>query len=242
VVIHAYYPEVFGEILEYIQQISHIPLKLYISTPVGRGEDIRARLAGSQLDYHLQEFPNHGRDVLPFLKLLPRILEDGFATLVKVHTKKSTHRQDGDNWRRDLYSKLLSPQALADALSDFASDSTLGILGPAGHVVPMSFYWGSNALAVEKLACRLGISPAELSRASFVAGTMFFAKIDALLPLMNLALSDEDFESEAGQVDGTFAHALERAIAISTHAAGLKLRSCDGTPSNKRYAYADATL
>jgi hypothetical protein len=35
---------------------------------------------------------------------------------------------------------------------------------------------------------------------------------------------------------------LERAIAISTHAAGLKLRSCDGTPSNKRYAYADATL
>jgi len=106
----------------------------------------------------------------------------------------------------------------------------------------MSFYWGSNALAVEKLACRLGISPVELGRASFVAGTMFFARTDALLPLMNLALSDEDFEAEAGQVDGTFAHALERAIAISAQAAGLKLRSCDGTPSNKRYTYANATL
>lgn len=242
VVIHAYYMDVFGEILDYIRQIRHTPLKLYISTPAGQAEGIHALLADSTLDYHLQEVPNHGRDVLPFLKLLPRIIEDGFATLVKVHTKKSTHRQDGDNWRRDLYTKLLNPQALADAQADFASDPTLGILGPAGHVVPMSFYWGSNALAVEKLACRLGINPAELSRTSFVAGTMFFARTDALLPLMNLALSDEDFEAEAGQVDGTFAHALERAIAISAQAAGLKLRSCDGTPSNKRYAYADATL
>lgn len=242
IVIHAYYLDVFEEILDYIRQIRHTPLKLYISTPAGQAEAIHALLAGSALDFHLQEFPNHGRDVLPFLKLLPRIIEDGFATLVKVHTKKSTHRQDGENWRHDLYTKLLNPQALADAQADFASDPTLGILGPAGHVVPMSFYWGSNALAVEKLACRLGISPAELGRASFVAGTMFFARTDALLPLMNLALSDEDFEAEAGQVDGTFAHALERAIAISAQAAGLKLRSCDGTPSNKRYAYADATL
>lgn len=242
VVIHAYYLDVFEEILEHIRQIRHIPLKLYISTPVGQGEAIRNRLVNSNLDYCLHELPNHGRDILPFLKLLPQIVQDGFATLVKVHTKKSTHRQDGDSWRKDLYAKLLDQQALSEAMSSFASDPSLGILGPAGHVVPMSFYWGSNALAVEKLACRLGISPAELSRASFVAGTMFFAKTSALLPLMNLALADEDFETEAGQVDGTFAHALERAIAISASAAGLKLRSCDGTPSNKRYAYAEAAL
>lgn len=242
VVIHAYYLDVFEEILEHIRQIRHIPLKLYISTPVGQGEAIRNRLVNSNIDYCLHELPNHGRDILPFLKLLPQIVQDGFATLVKVHTKKSTHRQDGDSWRKDLYAKLLDQQALSEAMSSFASDPSLGILGPAGHVVPMSFYWGSNALAVEKLACRLGIRPAELSRASFVAGTMFFAKTNALLPLMNLALADEDFETEAGQVDGTFAHALERAIAISASAAGLKLRSCDGTPSNKRYAYAEAAL
>jgi lipopolysaccharide biosynthesis protein len=174
--------------------------------------------------------------------MLPLIAADGFAYLVKVHTKKSTHRNDGDSWRRDLYYKLLTQKAMAGALHDFVRDPEIGILGPAGHVVPMSFYWGSNALAVEKLACRLGISPAELPRCNFVAGTMFFARTAALAPLADLALGDEDFEAESGQVDGTFAHAVERAISISAKAAGLKLLSADGSASNRRYAYAEASV
>src|SRR5690606_39196216 len=121
--------------------------------------------------FTLQEMPNHGRDVLPFLRMLPLISKDGFTQLVKVHTKKSTHRTDGETWRQDLYAKLLTPEAMEHAQRSFAEDPGIGILGPAGHVVPMSFYWGSNALAVEKLSCRLGISPAELPRLNFVAGT-----------------------------------------------------------------------
>lgn len=241
VAVHAYYLDVFEEIIEHLEQIKQ-PLKLYISTPLGQAEAVHQRLARSHLEYRLLELPNHGRDILPFLKMLPLIVQDGFELLVKVHTKKSPHRNDGSQWRKELYAKLLAPDAVESAISSFIEDKDLGIIGPAGHVVPMNYYWGSNSLAVGKLSCRLGISPAELHRHNFVAGSMFLARVNALMPLMNLALRDDDFEKEAGQVDGTLAHAVERAISISAAAAGLRLRSFDGAASNKRYAYAEASM
>ncbi len=44
---------------------------------------------------------NRGRDVLPFMKAL-RNEGDGFEIGLKLHTKKSVHRDDGDDWRRFL--------------------------------------------------------------------------------------------------------------------------------------------
>ncbi|WP_095648550.1 glycoside hydrolase family 99-like domain-containing protein [Pseudomonas indica] len=241
VVIHAYYPDIFEEVVAYLSKIRDFTLKLYISTPSGSADAIRERLTTCPHEHILEELPNHGRDILPFLTLLPRVAADGFQYLVKVHTKKSIHRNDGDTWRRDLYEKLLTSRAMKQALDEFYSDTGLGLLGPAGHVVPMSFYWGSNARTVERLACRMGIRPSELHQLDFVAGTMFFARVDALRPLLNLAIDRNDFEPEEGQVDGTFAHALERAMSISAHAAGLSVRSSEGATTNAQYAFAEAT-
>ena len=240
VLIHAYYPEVFREILDYLQRVEGLALKLYVSCPAECSRTIASLLEGCNHDYQLEQLPNHGRDVLPFLKLLPCAIEEGFEYILKVHTKKSTHRTDGDVWRQDLYDKLLTEQAMRSALDTFASNPSTGILGPDGHLVPMSFYWGANAHAVEKLACRLGIRPGDLADLNFVAGTMFFAQVRALQPLLGLALNEEDFETEAGQVDGTLAHALERAMSVSALAAGLGVRSCTALVAQRDYAFAEA--
>ena len=71
----------------------------------------------------------------------------------------------------------------------------------------------------------MGIAPRSLEQLSFVAGTMFYARVNALLPLMCLNLRDSDFEEEIGQVDGTIAHAIERAISVSAKAASMEVRS-----------------
>ena len=49
---------------------------------------------------------NKSRDILPFIKIMPDVVSAGHDFFVKVHTKKLLHRRDGNEWRKDIYSKL----------------------------------------------------------------------------------------------------------------------------------------
>lgn len=225
IVIHAFYTDIFDDILEVLSGLRHLTLKLYVTTTEENEEAIRSSLERSGFTYHLLITRNHGRDVLPFLKIMPEIIRSGEQLILKLHTKKSKHRTDGDEWRKDLLEKLTSVTAAETALELFRSSPSLGILGPDGHMIPMSSHWGSNSYTIEKLSCRMGIAPRQLNELQFVAGTMFYARVSALLPLICLNLRDSDFEEEVGQVDGTIAHAIERAITVSAKAAEMEVRT-----------------
>ena len=63
---------------------------------------------------------------------------------------------------------------------------------------------------------------------------MFYIRKQALFPLLNLNLKSIDFEEETGQLDGTLAHSVERAFAISTFASGFKLVDTSFDPEDPR--------
>ncbi|MFQ1790737.1 glycoside hydrolase family 99-like domain-containing protein [Aeromonas veronii] len=241
VVIHAFYLDILEEIIQELQGVATCQIKLFVTTPNQQEQAARAVLQASGLDYHLLPLENRGRDVLPFLKIMNSVVAEGYDYIVKVHTKRSKHREDGDKWRDDLYSKLITPQAIDNAMDIFKAQSKVGIIGPEGHIVPMNFYWGSNAEKVEKLCYRMGYKLDDIRELNFVAGTMFFARVDALKPLMSLGLTDDDFDIEAGQVDGTIAHAIERIISVSAHVVSFSLSSSSSTSSlvnSKEYKFA----
>jgi lipopolysaccharide biosynthesis protein len=167
------------------------------------------------LDADIVVCENRGRDVLPFLQVAGRLYDEGVRIVLKLHTKRSTHRQDGETWRRELVEKLLAPERATSILAAFRQRPELGLVASEGHLQPLSYYWGANQANVEYLCRRTGIPTPDPGHDRFIAGTMFWARLDAMLPLLDSHLGTWEFEDEAGQVDGTLAHAVERVFCLT---------------------------
>ena len=224
IVIHAFYPDVFDIILTRINLLCR-NVKLFVSSPEESYDSVNRLLTHSKHEYRLIKCENRGRDVAPFLKILPLVIGEKFKYIVKLHTKKSLHRSDGDMWRDELYDALLESNALTSTISDLNRNRHVGIAGPDNHVISMKNYLGLNVNQVGSLCARLGCGFVDLEKDVFVAGSMFIARTSAMIPLANLGIIVDDFELEAGQVDGTLAHAVERAFTYSAKAAGLRVSS-----------------
>ena len=223
VIIHAFHFEIFQEIIEYFKNNSGATFKFYVTCPSELSDKITGFFNQAHYKFSLLVVENHGRDILPFLKILPQAFKDGAQVILKIHTKKSDHRLSGKLWRKDLYTKLLKEKAIKQALNILNKDHSVGLIGPRGHIVPMNLYYGANAKRIKNLSNVMGIESSQLPGLNFSAGSMFYARRQALMPLLNLGLLTENFEQEQGQKDGTVAHAVERVFAISTLAANLKL-------------------
>ncbi len=230
VAIHAFYPEIFGEIIELLEQSKFRNLSLYVTVPSQSSPAIEQLLNKSSYKYQIYIVENHGRDILPFLKILPKIFDDGHQLVLKLHTKGSNHLNKKELWKNDLFEKLIGKGTLAKNVQLFNQNNMLGILGPTGHIVPMYFYYGANALHVKMMSDKLGIETRQLQNLCFVAGSMFFARKEALMPILHLGLSENDFEQENSQLDGTMAHAVERAFGLGLIVSGLKLADSSSTP------------
>ena len=151
--------------------------------------------------------PNRGRDFAPFVALLAAGLAERYPLIGKVHTKRSGHVDRGAAWFAASIESLLSDRTLA-RLRDCA-DPPLGLLAATGQLGG-DITGITNRDRLAWLCARAGLGmPDSLT---FPHGSMFWVQSAALAPLTRLGLSMEDFEAEAGQLDGTLAHALERFI------------------------------
>jgi len=115
----------------------------------------------------------------------------------------------------------------------------VGIVGPTDHVVDMNGYWGSNQATVLRLAERMGVGEIVPDPNVFVAGSMFVARREALSALLSIDLSDDEFEPEMGQMEGTLAHALERALTFSAAAQGFRV---SGKPASAAGSCSDLSF
>ncbi|MBX3489278.1 rhamnan synthesis F family protein [Parvibaculum sp.] len=221
-VVHAYYPDVLEEILATLRNTA-TPHRLYVTTTTERRADIERLLVASGRDYALRVFDNRGRDVLPFLKLFDELRGEGLDLVAKIHTKRSLHRKDGAKWRRALVEPLFGRDNFERIVTAFEQDVALGMIGPDEHLTGLRNNILANEARVFGLARRLGLTSRDVTQGSFLEGSMFVVRVQALAPLMSLAIGEDDFEPEAGQLDGTLAHAIERGLALSVVASGMRV-------------------
>lgn len=155
---------------------------------------------------------NKGRDVLPFINTMKAYDFLKYVMVLKLHSKKSKYSHLGSNWRKEIVSKLIpSGPAVLKLLSAF-SDGSAGIAADKQHFLSNDEYWGCNETRVFNILEKLNV-PENLRFLFFVGGTMFWFKPSALYPLID-SISQEVFEDESGQQDGTLAHVFERATCL----------------------------
>lgn len=175
--------------------------------------------------------PNHGRDIFPFVHLVNAGLLDGYAAICKFHTKKSPHRVDGEDWRNHLISGILDGPRTSAIVTAFLSDQEAGFLVADGQHFTDAQWWGSNRARVKEILLRVEIQATE-NGLSFPAGSIYWLKPEILAMIKAMRLTEHEFEMEIGQVDGTLAHAFERAIGFLCTNGGQVVRQSSEVFSN----------
>lgn len=243
IVVHAWYLEALDELLQSIES-SGLEVRLLVTTSIEQIDDVRHRVARHSLGKEVEvlAYPNHGRDILPFLHVANRLLDEGEELALKLHTKRSVHRENGDQWRRELVELLLGPEVGKAMVGHLHAHPSIGLIAPAGHLLAVGQFMGGNASNLQHLQTRLGLD-GDVSGKRFVSGSMYWCRLAALRPLLDAHLYPSDFEREAGQIDGTLAHSIERIIEAVVHEAGFDVIETSAvtgpTPvSGRTYAYA----
>ncbi len=210
IVIHVFYIDVFKEILTLLFKNKTVPFKIFITCPENLHDSVDEILKISGISFSILLAENRGRDVLPFLKILPAVFDENYNLVLKLHTKQSNHLNKKDLWSTDLFSKLIGKGMIEKMYVLFNKYDEIGMAGPEGHILPMALYYGGNPERVRFLCEKTGLDKEQLKGLLFVAGSMFYARKEVLLPVLNLGLNDNDFEDENSQLDKTLAHAVER--------------------------------
>lgn len=220
VVCHIFYHSIVDEMVALIAGLDVSADLIFTLTDREGSGEIAARLAKRWPRAAVLRFPNRGRDILPFVTLINSGKLDGYAAVLKLHTKRSLHRRDGDTWRRRVMEPLFhAPRAIIEW---FERGPASGLVAADGAFLVGDRHWGPNLARGRELAARLGIDVDRITL-GFPAGSMYWISPVILREIGHLDLDSADFEAELGQLDGTTAHAIERLIGVIGEAKRLRM-------------------
>jgi lipopolysaccharide biosynthesis protein len=221
VIVHLYYEDLWPEIAERLANLGG-DFDLYVSLPDVAPAPDPKKILKTFPKARIARLPNRGRDIGPFIEIFRAIAPLSYSQVCKIHSKKSLHRGDGHLWRSQLLDGLVgSPALVANIKKIFRENAKIGMIGPANHYLSTRHFWANCKSRASVLARQLG-NDDKLPDFRFFAGTMFWFRPDALTILLD-HVTQSDFEQEAGQTDGTLAHALERLFPFVCKAAGFRV-------------------
>jgi lipopolysaccharide biosynthesis protein len=224
--VHVHYPEIWREMADLIAARMTRPFRLILTSSLPKNNLAIPETALLQEMVHIAT-ENRGRDIRPFIEALCGTSHYDIG--LKLHTKAAKHRLEGGSWRRAIQESLLPEGSGASSIiSRMEQDQRIGLVAPQGHFLCTGAWLGRNAKGMDRAltAMNLDLDRSEAASGGFVAGSMFWFRRDALADFASPDLL-QHFEKEADQVDGTFAHALERLFAFVAERRGYVVLPVD---------------
>jgi FMN phosphatase YigB (HAD superfamily) len=224
--LHVFHAEMAAEFAGHLRNMP-FPYDLYVSAPDKNAQAECAR-AFAKLPLcektKIEIVPNRGRDVAPMLCAFGKDLIH-YDFIAHLHSKKS-----GGNggvtpgWREYLCTSLFgSERRIRQIFMLLSRADPMGIVYPQTYSKMPSWAhtWLSNRHQGAVWCKRLGIDRVPRGYFDYPVGSMFWARGDALHALFAAGISLEDFPAEAGQLDGTLAHCLERLLVLVARQQGF---------------------
>ena len=211
--LHVFYGDLLSDIIRR-REANEVRPDLLITIPnsvkdIGEIREILKKYPGK---VEIRTTPNKGRDIGAFLTEFGSSVVDEYDIIGHVHTKKSIHATTdiAKKWREFLLENLLGGRVpMADVIiGTMTQEEKIGLVFPSD---PYTNGWDKNRSTGKKLLLRLGINKFH-EQFNFPVGTMFWARTNALKPLLDLNLTYEDYPEEPIPIDGTILHALERIL------------------------------
>jgi glycosyltransferase involved in cell wall biosynthesis len=221
---HFYYADLAADLVHKLSA-NRLPCDLLLTTDDERKADVLGKAARSYVrgKVLIRVVPNRGRDVGPLLTALADEVLRDYDVIGHVHGKRSVGVDGGtlgESWREFMWQHLIGDgHPMMDViLSRFEREDTLGIVFPED---PHLADWDENGEIAADLAARMGLEPLP-PFFDFPIGTMFWARTDALRPLLALGLDWTDYPAEPVPNDGTILHAIERLLPFAARHAGYR--------------------
>ena len=221
VIAHIFYPEICSEMRT---AISNIPVStdLFISTDtIAKKTEIEQQFVGFNGNVTVTAFPNVGRDLAPMIVGYASVFEE-YDVFLHVHSKKSPHASNLLSWRSFLFKNLLGSREIVSSILALLTETDVGIVF-SDHYPPVRslLNWGGNYRRAKSILGEAGINISKDYVLDFPSGSFFWGRSEAIRPLLKLKLGWDDFDAEAGQIDGTLAHSIERSILYIAESQGF---------------------
>ncbi|WP_430231805.1 rhamnan synthesis F family protein [Nitrosomonas communis] len=235
--VHIFYPDLAAEFAKFFRNMP-FSYDLFVSTTNEIASNIcKQHFTGlprmEQLTVSM--VPNRGRDIAPMFCTFGDSLK-AYDFIAHIHSKKSLYNNGATNgWREYLLTNLFgSEQQIGRIFTLLDGEHKTGLVYPQNFAgLPYSAYtWLSNQPMGRVWCNKLGITTLPTGYFDFPAGSMFWARTEALRPLFEAGITIQDFPEEAGQTDATLAHCLERLLVLVTRKSGFNAAVLRDIPSN----------
>lgn len=208
--VHAFYEDVFCNILEYLKNIP-FEIDLFITTPdldLNKFESIANKELNNINQISTIHTLNRGRDIGPLLVYVGKKMLD-YDIMLHIHTKKSSL-----DWLEYLLRRILGDKkTVLRIVSELHNEKNVGLIYPQTFPrwAPHEDF-GGNDKWIELIASRLNIPVPDKSSLHFPVGSFYWGKPAALRLLFEHDWKMEDFPEEPIPDDDTIAHGIERII------------------------------
>ena len=211
--VHIFFLEVIEEV---VSVLNYMPFKYdcYITTDSIEKKDTISKVIRNNCNpdfLQVDVMENRGRDVGPFIQQMSPVIGQ-YKYIAHLHTKKSKHTDFGDDWRHFLYRNMFGgKENIWSIINEFENNPSLGLIIPEVYpIVRELMNWDNTKEDVASLLNKMHLSSDLPERPMCPVGDIFWARVDAVKPLFDLGIKQCDFQEEAGQLNYTLAHVIER--------------------------------